>query len=194
MADGPLLIGVVGWKNSGKTTLVERLIPLLARRGLKVATVKHTHHDLRPPDGATDGERHARAGAIKTIVMAPTAWEIDGHRQEDAPPAFADLAAYLAEADIVIVEGFKSAPIPKIEVRRRASPTQEPLAAHDQPCRRRRRRSPDRKLRPAGVRPRRRRRHRRLHRGPRQVSQAGTLLRPATATCGGYSRRRGPAR
>ena len=51
---------MVGWKNSGKTTLVERLIPLLARRGLKVATVKHTHHDLRPPDGATDGERHAR--------------------------------------------------------------------------------------------------------------------------------------
>jgi molybdopterin-guanine dinucleotide biosynthesis protein B len=131
VADGPLLIGVVGWKNSGKTTLVERLIPLLVRRGLKVATVKHTHHDLRPPDGATDGERHARAGAIKTIVLAPTAWEIDGHRQEDAPPAFGDLAAHLAEADIVLVEGFKSAPIPKIEVRRRASPTQELLAARD---------------------------------------------------------------
>jgi molybdopterin-guanine dinucleotide biosynthesis protein B len=131
VADGPLLIGVVGWKNSGKTTLVERLIPLLARRGLKVATVKHTHHALRPPDGATDGERHARAGAVKTIVVAPAAWEIDGHRQEDAPPAFGDLPVYLAEADIVIVEGFKSAPIPKIEVRRRASPTHEPLAPHD---------------------------------------------------------------
>ncbi|MEO8422110.1 MAG: molybdopterin-guanine dinucleotide biosynthesis protein B [Hyphomicrobium sp.] len=131
MADGPLLIGVVGWKNSGKTTLVERLIPLLTARGLKVATVKHTHHELRPPDGATDGERHARAGAITTIVLAPTAWEIDGHRQEDAPPAFGDLAAHLAGVDIVLVEGFKSAPISKIEVRRRASPTQEPLAVRD---------------------------------------------------------------
>lgn len=131
MADGPLLIGVVGWKNSGKTTLVERLIPLLTARGLKVATVKHTHHDLRPADGATDGERHTRAGAITTIVMAPTAWEIDGHRQEHAPPTFGDLASYLGEADIALVEGFKSAPIPKIEVRRLASPTQEPLAERD---------------------------------------------------------------
>ena len=131
VADGPLLIGVVGWKNSGKTTLVERLIPLLARRGLEVATVKHTHHDLRAPDGATDGERHARAGAVKTIVIALTAWEIDGHRQADAPPAFGDLPAYLAEADVVIVEGFKKAPIPKIEMRRRASSTQEPLAPRD---------------------------------------------------------------
>jgi molybdopterin-guanine dinucleotide biosynthesis protein B len=131
VADAPLLIGVVGWKNSGKTTLVERLIPLLARRGLKVATVKHTHHDLRAPDGATDGERHARAGAIKTILLSPTAWEIDGQRQEETPPGFGDLAAYLTGADIVLVEGFKSAPIPKIEVRRRASPTQELLAASD---------------------------------------------------------------
>ena len=131
MADGPLLIGVIGWKNSGKTTLVERLIPLLARRGLKVATVKHTHHDLRPADGATDGERHARAGAIKTIVLAPTAWEIDGQLQEETPPGFGDLAAFLTGADIVLVEGFKSAPISKIEVRRRASPTQQPLAARD---------------------------------------------------------------
>ena len=132
MARRPVLIGIVGWKNSGKTTLVEHVIPLLARQGYMVATVKHTHHDLRPLDGATDGERHARAGAVKTIVIAPNAWEISGNRQEDAPPEFADLAGYLADADIVIVEGFKSAPIPKIEVRRRASPTREPLAARDE--------------------------------------------------------------
>jgi molybdopterin-guanine dinucleotide biosynthesis protein B len=132
VAKPPVLIGIVGWKNSGKTTLVARVIPLLVRQGFKVATVKHTHHDLRPLDGATDGERHARAGAVKTIVIAPNAWEISGCRQEDAPPEFADLDGYLAEADIVIVEGFKSAPIPKIEVRRQASPTQEPLAGRDE--------------------------------------------------------------
>ncbi len=86
VAKVPVLIGIVGWKNSGKTTLVERLIPLLSQRGLKVATVKHTHHDLRPRDGWTDGERHARAGAIQTIVVAPTTWEASGHRQEGAPP------------------------------------------------------------------------------------------------------------
>ena len=127
----PLLIGIVGWKNTGKTKLVERVIPILVRHGFKVATVKHPHHDLRPPDGATDGERHARAGAIKTIVIAPNAWEISGHRQEDAPPELDDLPSYLADADIIIVEGFKSAPIAKIELRRQASQTQEPLAARD---------------------------------------------------------------
>jgi molybdopterin-guanine dinucleotide biosynthesis adapter protein len=127
----PVLIGIVGWKSSGKTTLVERLIPLLSERGLKVATVKHTHHDLRPHDGGTDGERHARAGAMQTIVIAPNAWEASGHRQEGVQPAFADLAHHLAGADVALVEGYKTAPIPKIEVRRRASPTQEPLAARD---------------------------------------------------------------
>lgn len=126
-----MLIGIVGWKNSGKTTLIERLIPLLNQRGLKVATVKHTHHDLRPHDGATDGERHVRAGAIHTVVVAPNAWEVSGHRQESAAPAFADLARDLSGADLALIEGYKNAPIPKIEVRRHASPTQEPLAARD---------------------------------------------------------------
>lgn len=131
MARPPLFIGIVGWKNSGKTTLIERLIPILARRGLKVMTVKHTHHALRPPDGNTDGERHARAGAVKTIVIAPDAWEVSGQRQIGAPPILAGLSSHVAGADIVIVEGFKSAPIPKIELRRRASPTHDPLAPHD---------------------------------------------------------------
>ena len=131
MAKLPALIGIVGWKNSGKTTLVERLIPLLSQRGLRVATVKHTHHDLRPHDGATDGERHACAGAVQTIVIAPTGWEASGCRQDGPPPAFADLAHHLAGADLALIEGYKSAPIPKIEVRRHASPTQEPLAARD---------------------------------------------------------------
>ena len=131
VAKSPVLIGIVGWKNSGKTTLVERLIPLLNERGLKVATVKHTHHDLRAHDGATDGERHTRAGAVQTIVIAPNAWEASGHRQEGAAPAFADLAHHLAGADVALVEGYKNAPIPKIEVRRRASSTQDPRAARD---------------------------------------------------------------
>jgi len=131
VAKPPELIGIVGWKNSGKTTLVERLIPLLNERGLKVATVKHTHHDLRPHDGATDGERHVRAGAVQTIVIAPNAWEAFGHRQEGAPPAFADLAHHLAGADVALLEGYKNAPIAKIELRRQASPTEAPLAARD---------------------------------------------------------------
>jgi len=127
----PALVGIVGWKNSGKTTLVERLIPPLLRRGFKVMTVKHTHHELRPADGATDGERHARAGALKAIVIAPDAWEICGVRQTSPPPSLGEITSHIAGADIVLVEGFKAAPIPKIELRRTASPTQEPLAPND---------------------------------------------------------------
>ncbi|MFN3624836.1 MAG: molybdopterin-guanine dinucleotide biosynthesis protein B [Hyphomicrobium sp.] len=131
MVRPPVFVGIVGWKNSGKTTLVERLIPLLARRGLKVMTVKHTHHDLAPLDGSTDGERHARAGALKAIVIAPHTWEISGCRQIGPPPSLAELSAHVAGADLVIVEGFKDAPIPKIELRRTAAETQRPLDATD---------------------------------------------------------------
>jgi molybdopterin-guanine dinucleotide biosynthesis protein B len=127
----PVFIGIVGWKKSGKTTLIEHLIPLLARRGLKVMTVKHTHHDLGPLNGSTDGERHARAGAVETFVIAPDAWEISGCRQVGPPPALAELSAHVASADVVIVEGFKDAPIPKIELRRAACGVQPQLALND---------------------------------------------------------------
>lgn len=127
----PVFVGIVGWKNSGKTTLVERLVPLLSSRGLKVMTVKHTHHDLGPPTGSTDGERHARAGALRAFVIAPDAWEISGHRQLGPPPTLAELSPHVADADLVIVEGFKSAPIPKIELRRLNAQTREPLAPSD---------------------------------------------------------------
>ncbi len=131
MAKPPVFVGIVGWKNSGKTTLVERVIPLLVRRGLKVMTVKHTHHDLGPLTGATDGERHMKAGALKTFVIAPDAWEISGARQAGPPPTLDQLTPHLAAADLVIVEGYKSAPIPKIELRRTSTKTQQPLAPDD---------------------------------------------------------------
>ncbi len=131
MARPPVLVGIVGWKSSGKTTLVESLVPLLARRGLKVMTVKHAHHALGPLNGSTDGERHARSGALKTFVIAPDAWEVSGCRQVGPPPALAELSPYVASADLVIVEGFKGAPIPKIELRRSATRTQAPLAPGD---------------------------------------------------------------
>lgn len=127
----PVLVGIVGWKKSGKTTLIEQLIPRLARRGLKVMTVKHTHHDLGPLNGSTDGERHARAGALETFVIAPDAWEISGCRQVGPPPALGELSPHIANADVVIVEGFKDAPIPKIELRRAAGANEPPLAPLD---------------------------------------------------------------
>jgi molybdopterin-guanine dinucleotide biosynthesis protein B len=125
-----VLLGIAGWKNSGKTTLIERLIPLLAARGLKVATIKHTHHAvLRGDDRTTDGARHARAGACGVIVIGPQAWELSGALQTSPPPSLQEAAALLTEADLILVEGFKTAPIAKIEVR--GGLTEPSLAAHD---------------------------------------------------------------
>jgi molybdopterin-guanine dinucleotide biosynthesis adapter protein len=131
VASGPPLIGIAGWKNSGKTTLVERLVTALSGRGLSIATIKHTHHGLRAHDGATDGERHTRAGAVNVAVVAPAQWELGGERQSGPAPALEELAKLLGPADLVLAEGFKSAAIPKIEVRRLASQTHDPLAASD---------------------------------------------------------------
>jgi molybdopterin-guanine dinucleotide biosynthesis protein B len=131
VASGPPLIGIVGWKNSGKTTLIAHLVAALTKRGLRVATVKHTHHELRARDGTTDGERHARAGAVQTAVISPSQWELAGELQRTPAPALDDIARRPGPVDIVLVEGFKSAAIPKIEVRRLASKTRDPLAASD---------------------------------------------------------------
>jgi molybdopterin-guanine dinucleotide biosynthesis adapter protein len=123
-------IGIVGWKGSGKTTLIERLIPALRSRGLAVATVKHAHHPLREHDGATDGERHARAGATNVAVIGPETWELAGARQETPPPSLAAAAALLGAVDLILVEGFKSAAIPKIEVRDENARPLAPKDAH----------------------------------------------------------------
>lgn len=125
------MIGIAGWKNSGKTTLVSRLVRAFTKRGFKIATIKHAHHDLRLGDGTTDSERHAHAGACTVAVVSPTGWEISGQSQDLPVPSLEEIAMRLAPADLVLVEGYKSARIPKIELRRSASKTQQPLAGND---------------------------------------------------------------
>ena len=67
------VIGIAGWKKSGKTTLAERLIAEFTRRGLKVATVKHAHHDFQIDDAETDSARHRRAGASQVAIVSASA-------------------------------------------------------------------------------------------------------------------------
>jgi len=126
-----VMIGIAGWKNSGKTTLLARLVGAFTKRGFKIATIKHAHHELRPGDGMSDSERHAQAGASAVAVVSPTGWEISGQRQKAPVPSLDEIAMRLPPADLVLVEGYRSAPIPKIEVRRRASATGRPLAGDD---------------------------------------------------------------
>ena len=128
---GTPVVGIVGWKNSGKTTLVERLIEEFTRRGLRVASVKHAHHSFEIDDTATDSARHRRAGSAQVAIVSNKRWALITETAGSTEPDFADVVAMLAPADLIIVEGYKRAPIPKIEARRGASANDKPLAPDD---------------------------------------------------------------
>jgi molybdopterin-guanine dinucleotide biosynthesis protein B len=119
------VFGVTGWKNAGKTTLIERLIAEFVRRGWTVATVKHAHHDVDIDRPGTDSFRHRAAGATEVALVGGLRYAIMREQEE---PTLAEVLARLAPADLVLIEGYKREPHPKIEVRAGAG---EPLAAGD---------------------------------------------------------------
>jgi molybdopterin-guanine dinucleotide biosynthesis protein B len=123
------VIGIAGWKKSGKTTLVTRLVGEFARRGLKLATVKHAHHKFQVDDAETDSARHRRAGAAQVAIVSRERWAMVTELEGRPEPELAEVIARLDPCDLVIVEGYKRSPIPKIEVRRTSAINHEPLAA-----------------------------------------------------------------
>ena len=125
------IIGIAGWKNSGKTTLAVRLIEELTRRGYRVSSLKHAHHDFQIDTGETDSARHRRAGANEVAIVSPDRWAVIGELRGEAEPSLAQMLARLAPCDLVVVEGFKSAAIPKIEARRSAAAQKSPLSSGD---------------------------------------------------------------
>ena len=129
--NGEPVIGIAGWKNSGKTTLTVALVAEFARRGLRVATLKHAHHDFQIDDADTDSARHRRAGAQQVMVVSAKRWAIVRELAGGVEPDFADALRMLEPCDLIIVEGYKSHPIPKIEARRTASTTRTPLSDTD---------------------------------------------------------------
>jgi molybdopterin-guanine dinucleotide biosynthesis protein B len=125
------VIGIAGWKKSGKTTLVTRLIAELTRRGLKVATVKHAHHAFQIDEAETDSARHRRAGAAQVAVVSRERWALITELDGAPEPDLAEVLSWLDPCDLVIVEGYKGADIPKIEVRRKQAHDNEALAERD---------------------------------------------------------------
>ncbi len=122
------IIGIVGWKNSGKTTLAVRLVEELTRRGLRIATIKHAHHQLRLDEEGTDSARHRTAGARQVAVVSQKRWAL---MTEGPEPDFIEVVARLEPCDLIVVEGYKSQPIAKIEARRRDSRPGFGLAERD---------------------------------------------------------------
>jgi len=126
------IIGIVGWKNSGKTTLAVRLVEEFAGRGFRVATVKHAHHDLRLDDENTDSARHRRAGARQVAVVSSRRWALMTEDPDGPELDFSEIISRLDACDLIIVEGYKSQPIPKIEARRKDSAPGARLSEQDE--------------------------------------------------------------
>lgn len=114
------LLGVVGWKDSGKTTLIVRLIEHFVGRGFKVASIKHAHHPLELDRPGKDSHRHAQAGAQEVILASAARWALFRELGPAPEPSLDELVARLAPCDLVLVEGFKEHAHPKIEVHRAA--------------------------------------------------------------------------
>jgi molybdopterin-guanine dinucleotide biosynthesis protein B len=125
------VFGITGWKNSGKTTLTERLVAELTRRGYSVSTIKHAHHDFDIDQAGTDSHRHRMAGASEVAIVSGRRWALMHELRDEAEPVMDDILARLSPSDIVLIEGYKREHHPKIECRRTGARDTAPLAPSD---------------------------------------------------------------
>ena len=132
MTNAMRIIGLAGWSGSGKTTLVTSVIPVLVGRGLKVATVKHAHHDFDTDQPGKDSWLHRQAGASEVAIVSSRRWAIVHELGDEPEPPLAEILAKLSPVDLVIVEGFKRHAHPKLEVFRAA--VGKPLLHPDDDC------------------------------------------------------------
>jgi molybdopterin-guanine dinucleotide biosynthesis adapter protein len=109
------VLGIVGWSGSGKTTLLVALLPLLRASGLSVSTVKHAHHGFDMDRPGKDSHRHRLAGAREVLIASSRRWALL-HEGGESEPELPSLLARMEPVDLVLVEGFKSHPYPKLEV------------------------------------------------------------------------------
>jgi molybdopterin-guanine dinucleotide biosynthesis protein B len=131
VATPPKIFGIAGWKNSGKTGLAVRLVTELTARGYKISTIKHAHHDFDIDKVGADSFRHREAGAYEVTIVSGTRYAIMHELRGAAEPSLAEVLARLAPCDIVLIEGYKREPVPKIEARRLEAASREPLAPTD---------------------------------------------------------------
>jgi len=124
------VIGIIGYSNSGKTTLIERLIPIYRGRGLAVSAIKNAHHGFDMDRQGKDSFRYREAGAGQVLIATGMRWALLTETTE-RPAHLEELLALLAPCDLVIVEGFKSeGHIARLEVRRGAQ-LEPPIFPHD---------------------------------------------------------------
>lgn len=125
------LYGVVGWKNAGKTGLMERLVTEITGRGLTVSTVKHAHHVFDVDQPGKDSHRHREAGATEVLLSSRKRFALMHELRGAEEPTLDALLAKLSPVDLVLVEGYKRDAHPKIEAFR--AETRNPLIAAEDP-------------------------------------------------------------
>jgi molybdopterin-guanine dinucleotide biosynthesis protein B len=125
------IIGLAGWSGSGKTTLVTKVLPRLIARGQRVSTLKHAHHGFDLDQPGKDSFMHREAGATEVVISSAKRFavlhELRGEPEWNLP----DLLQKLSPVDLVLVEGFKRDPFPKLEIHRKANG--KPLIHPDDP-------------------------------------------------------------
>jgi len=109
--------GIAGWKDSGKTSLVARLVTEITTRGLTVSTIKHAHHSFDLDAPQTDSYKHRSAGAREVVLVSSKRWAIQHELNGEDEPTFNEMLARLSPCDLVLVEGYKSGHIAKLEIR-----------------------------------------------------------------------------
>ena len=115
------VFGITGYSGAGKTTLLEALIPLFVARGLRVSLIKHTHHDFDIDKPGKDSWRLREAGCAEVMLLSNRRWALIHELRGAAEPDLAEQIALLSPCDLVLIEGYKEAPYPKLEVHRAAN-------------------------------------------------------------------------
>lgn len=110
------VFGFAGFSGSGKTTLIEQLIPMFVGRGLRVSLIKHAHHTFDVDHPGKDSYRHRHAGATEVLVTSSRRWVLMHELRGESEPAMDEVVAHMSPCDLLLVEGYKRAAIPKLEV------------------------------------------------------------------------------
>jgi molybdopterin-guanine dinucleotide biosynthesis adapter protein len=112
------VLGIAGYSGSGKTTLIEKIVPILVKEGLRVSLIKHAHHEFDVDQRSKDSFRHRQAGCTEVLVSSSTRWALMHELRGEAEPDLEAQLRHFSPCDLVLVEGYKVDPIPRIEVHR----------------------------------------------------------------------------
>ena len=125
------ILGIAGWSGAGKTTLIAKLIPELTRRGIRVSTLKHAHHEFDIDTPGKDSYVHRAAGATEVMVASGKRWALMHELRDDSEPDVAELVRHMSAVDLLLIEGFKREPHDKLEIFRNAN--DKPLLSENDP-------------------------------------------------------------